>query len=191
MITEDDFTAIKQLVPAKPENIQSTQVKVMNGGNAIQLRPLNRSYRDILLRMYRGFGPLGLELGLPPRNEEGRQIWIDSVIQQEINIGAFSPSGDLLGHGFLATSGMGEAEVAFFVQQGYRRRGIGTALVKAVLQWAEQRGLRRVWSMNAAENDSAMRVLKRCGFRFSQYVLPGIEFDIELPAPFPAEQDWR
>jgi GNAT superfamily N-acetyltransferase len=68
------------------------------------------------------------------------------------------------------------------VQQAYRRRGIGTALVKAVLRWAEQRSLRRVWAMSVAENALAMRLLKRCGFRFLQYVLPGIELDIELPA---------
>jgi len=66
------------------------------------------------------------------------------------------------------TPGVGEAEIAFFVHQAYRQRGIGTALVKAVLRWAEQRSLRRVWAMSVAENVLAMRLLKRCGFRFLQ-----------------------
>jgi RimJ/RimL family protein N-acetyltransferase len=78
---------------------------------------------------------------------------------------------------------VGETEIAFFVQQAYRRRGIGTALVKAVLRWAEQRGLRRVWAMSVAENALAMRLLKRCGFRFLQYVLPGIELVRRRPHP--------
>jgi GNAT superfamily N-acetyltransferase len=82
---------------------------------------------------------------------------------------------------------VGEAEIAFFVQQAYRRRGIGTALVKALLRWAEQRGWRRVWAMSVAENVLAMRLLQRCGFCFLKYVLPGIELDIELSA---GEQGW-
>lgn len=161
--------------------------KVMNADNRIQLRPLTLSHCEILLQMYRSFDPLGLADGLPPRNEDGREVWIDRALQHDINVGAFSPVGDLLGHSFLATSGADEAEVAVFVQQGYRQRGIGIALVKAVLRWAEQKGLRRIWARSASENAPGMRLLKRCGFRFSQYVFPGIELDIELPAADPPE----
>src|SRR5579872_1329270 len=135
----------------------------MNSENAIEFRPLTLWHRDILLRMYRGFEPLGLAFGLPPRNEEGREIWIDRALRHEINTGAFSQAGDLLGHSFLVASGVAEAEIAFFVHQVYRQRGIGTALVKAVLRWAEQRSLHRVWAMSVAENVLAMRLLKRCG----------------------------
>lgn len=189
MISKDGFAAAKQSVSAKHNNLQSAHSRVMQADNVIQFHPLTLAHREMLLRMYRSFDPLGLAHGLPPRNEERRQIWIDRALQQEVNMGAFLPAGDLLGHSFLASSDTGEAEVAVFVQQGDRRRGIGTALVKAVLQWAEQRGLRCISATTASENVPAVRLLRRCGFRFSRYVFPGIELDLELLPPFALSRD--
>jgi GNAT superfamily N-acetyltransferase len=183
MIAKDGFTAAEQSVSTRHSNVQSAQSRVMQADDVIQFRPLTLAHREILLRMYRNFDPLGLAHGLPPPCEESRQIWIDRALQQEINMGAFLPTGDLMGHSFLASSGAGEAEVAVFVQHGYHRRGIGTVLVKGVLQRAEQRGLRRILAMTARENVPALRLLKRCGFRFWRYILPSIELALELPPP--------
>jgi ribosomal protein S18 acetylase RimI-like enzyme len=63
----------------------------------------------------------------------------------------------------------------------HRRRGVGTALVRAALRSAEQAGYQRVWAIIASENFPAVHLLKCCGFRFLQYALPAIEFEIELP----------
>ncbi len=151
--------------------------------DTIQVRSLSTADREILLAMYRTFDPLGVAQGLPPRNEEARQIWIGRAIEEEINVGAFSPAGELAGHGFLASSDAGEAELAVFVHQGFRQRGVGTALVKAVLQRAGQNRLRRIWAMTASDNLPALRLLKRCGFRSSRFTFPVVELELELPAP--------
>jgi ribosomal protein S18 acetylase RimI-like enzyme len=125
--------------------------------DTIQVRSLSTADREILLAMYRTFDPLGVAQGLPPRNEEARQIWIGRAIEEEINVGAFSPAGELAGHGFLASS--------------------------AVLQRAGQNRLRRIWAMTASDNLPALRLLKRCGFRSSRFTFPVVELELELPAP--------
>ena len=152
-------------------------------GDSLRVRPATPDDREFLLGMYRSFDPLGAAQGLPPRSEEARRIWIDRALQAEINVGAFSTAGDLAGHAFLASSDAGEAELAVFVNQAYRRRGIATALVRAVLQGAEHLGLRRILAMTASENVPALRLLKRCGFRSVRFTFPVMELELELPAP--------
>jgi hypothetical protein len=60
----------------------------------IQIRPLTLADREILLEMYRTFEPLGGAQGLPPRDEEVRQTWIDQALRGEVNVGAFSAGGE-------------------------------------------------------------------------------------------------
>jgi RimJ/RimL family protein N-acetyltransferase len=143
---------------------------------------LTRNDREVLAEMYRGFEPLGAAHGLPPTNEERRIDWIDGacLLGQQINLGAFSPAGDLVGHCFLAVSGIHEAELAIFVRQEYRRQGIGSDLVKRALQSATQEKLQRVWALVGVEDLRVQRLLTRNGFRFLQYALPAVEFDITL-----------
>ena len=56
--------------------------------------------RDLLMRMYDGFDPLGAAFGLPPRRIEARRQWIDGALGQIVNLAAFFPgrggSGALL-----------------------------------------------------------------------------------------------
>jgi GNAT superfamily N-acetyltransferase len=158
------------------------EAKIVDTG-ALQVLPVTISHREILLRMYRSFEPLGLALGLPPRNEECRVDWIDYALRQRINLGTFSPAGELIAHSFLAISGVGEAEIALFVRQEYRRRGVGANILKRTFQCAAREGLQHIWAVTAAQDFTTQSVLKCSGFRFSQYILPAIEFDIELPTP--------
>ena len=149
----------------------------------IQIRALSPADRGLLLAMYGSFEPLGVAQGLPPRSEEARASWIDRALQEEINAGAFSPAGEPAGHAFLAGAEAGVAELAAFVHQSFRGRGIGTALVRAVLAEAERKGLRRVWAQTSSDNVPALRMLKRCGFRSLKFTFPVIELAIELATP--------
>ncbi|MBI3697225.1 MAG: GNAT family N-acetyltransferase [Acidobacteria bacterium] len=149
----------------------------------IQIRALSPADRELLLAMYGSFEPLGVAQGLPPRSEEASQTWIDHALQEEMNVGAFSAAGEPAGHAFLAAAEPGVAELAVFVHQSFRGRGIGTALVRAVLAAAENKGLRRVWAQTSSDNVPALRMLKRCGFRSLKFTFPVVEMAIELPAP--------
>jgi GNAT superfamily N-acetyltransferase len=55
--------------------------------------------------------------------------------------------------------------VGMFVESAARRRGIGGALVEAVIAWARGRGAARLTLWVTSTNRSAIALYERCGFR--------------------------
>jgi len=59
----------------------------------------------------------------------------------------------------------GVAEVSVYVGAGARRRGVGRALLKAVMEDSERQG---IWTLQGAtfpENEASLRLQEACGFR--------------------------
>jgi len=147
----------------------------MNAG--IQIRTVGPRHRDLLLAMYDRFAPLGAAFGLPPPAADTRCSWIVGALGHKLNVAAFSAEGKIVGHCFLAADDPSSAELAVFVDQTYRRRGVGTVLVKTALKWAAAAGLRRVWSVTPSENRIAVRLLQCCGL----HVVKGsLETEMEI-----------
>jgi RNA polymerase sigma-70 factor (ECF subfamily) len=148
----------------------------------IQIRGIGPPQRDLLITMYDRFDPLGAAFGLPPRTAEARCEWIGSALGQKVNVAAFSPIGEVVGHCFLAADKPASAEMAVFVRQEFRRIGVGTALVKAALDRGGAAGLRHVWSLTPSDNRVALRMQMNCGFRLTKSVSFETELEIDLPA---------
>ena len=136
---------------------------------------------DHLVRMYDGFDPLGGALGLPPVPAEARRDWIVSALSRQLNVAAFSASGGVVGHCFLVPDEPASAEMAVFVRQEFREKGVGTALVKAALALGAGAELRRVWSLTSWDNQAALRLQARCGFRLRDNPCPETILEIDLP----------
>jgi len=137
---------------------------------------------DLLTRMYDRFDPIGAAFGLPPRSAEARRQWIWAALGHEVNVATFR----LLGTPQVMLSGCGHVrlrELAIFVHQDYRWRGLGTALVKAALGRGAKMGLRRVWSMTASADRVALRLQRNCGFRLTKSISLEAELEIDLLAP--------
>ncbi len=66
--------------------------------------------------------------------------------------------GGIVGHAALYPDGEGGAEVAFVVADAFQRRGIGTALMRALVAHARHLGLRQLSAATYADN-GAMRKL--------------------------------
>jgi RimJ/RimL family protein N-acetyltransferase len=147
----------------------------------IRIRAVGPSQLDLLVGMYDRFTPLGAALGLPPHTAAARRAWIGGVLGHKVNVAAFSRAGEIVGHCFLAADTPGSAEAAIFVRQNSRRKGIGTALVKAALEWGRAAGLRRVWSVTASDNRAALRLQMSCGFRLKKFISHEAELEIDLP----------
>lgn len=114
--------------------------------------------------MYDRLIPLGAVLGLPPHTAAARRAWIRGVLGHKVNGAAFSLAGEIVGHCFLAADNSGCAEMAIFVRQESRRKGVGTALAKAALEWGRAAGLRRVWNVTSSDNTAALCLQMNCGF---------------------------
>jgi len=147
----------------------------------IQIRTVGVSQRDLLIRMYDRFEPLGGALGLPPWGAQPRRAWIGVALGSRLNLAAVSPTGEAVGHCFLVVDGPDSAELAVFVHQQYRRRGVGTALLNAALEWGSRSGLRHVWTLTSFDNQAALRLQSRCGFRLANEASPETKLEIDLP----------
>jgi RimJ/RimL family protein N-acetyltransferase len=153
-----------------------------------QVRPVGPFERELLIAMYDRFDPLGEALGLPPRSAEARREWIGNVLRHSINVAAFLQAGEVIGHCFLAAAVPGTAEMAVFVHQGYRRRGVGTGLVEAALHRGGTAGLGRVWAVTSSDNEPAVRLQMSCGFRLTQSDSFVTEMEINLPVRWAAHE---
>ena len=154
----------------------------MNAG--IEIHALGPPHRDLLITMYDRFDPLGEALGLPPRSAEARREWIGVALDHKMNLAAFSPAGEVVGHCFLVADKPGSAELAIFVHQESRRRGVGRALLKTALQWGWAAELGRAWAVAGCDNRAALGLLISCGFRLRQSACAVAELDIDLPLPW-------
>ena len=93
-------------------------------------------------------GSGGAALSSPPAS-----LGVVAVIEEQgLN------DGRVIGHATLYVDGEGGAEVAFVVADEFHRRGIGTALMRALVDHARRLGLRHLSAATYADN-GAMRKL--------------------------------
>jgi L-amino acid N-acyltransferase YncA len=130
-----------------------------------------------LVAMYESFEPKGAALGLPPRANPER--WLADVSGFPNFV--VSREGRIVGHGLVCPDG-DAAEVAVFVHQSERSRGLGKWLLSALVDEARQLGLRRIWGTTDWENVPMLRLAHSLGF------VTGADpevFTLELPAEVP------
>lgn len=137
-----------------------TELQHATGADSVVRRALPAD-RAELAAMYRDFLPKAEALGLPPLREEDTARWLDRLAAYP-NFLAWSGQ-KVVGHG--AICGDGEsAEVAVFVHQDYRERGIGRRLLNELIAEGQRMGLRRVWGIAAPDNIPMLRLAYSCGF---------------------------
>ena len=73
--------------------------------------------------------------------------------------------GTVLGHACLVPNGAGSEEVAVAVADGFRSRGIGTALMEAAVRSARKRGVARLSATLLATNHPMRRLMLAVGPR--------------------------
>lgn len=137
--------------------------------------------RGPLARMYDAFEPKRGAQGLPPSDVRQRVRWLDGVLDFGRHLVVEVGRG-VLGHGMLLPFEDESAELANFLHQSIRDRGIGTALNQALLDIAADQGLRRVWLCVEPSNRRAIRSYEKAGFRrrFTSGWAPELEMEIEM-----------
>lgn len=150
-------------------------------GDAFVIRPYHAEDRLAVDQMYDAFEPKRGAQGLPPADAWQRARWLDTVLGTGHHL-VVEIDGRVLGHGMLLPFAEESAELANFLHQSIRDRGIGTALNQALLALATDTGLHRVWLSVEPSNRRAIRSYEKAGFRrrFTSGWAPELEMEIEV-----------
>ena len=88
--------------------------------------------------------------------------------------------GTIIGHATLTSSGEAPPEIAFAVADAWQGRGIGSALLRAVIEAAERRGTRCVSAILLADNVAMRRLLERAGRPWRVAAFDGATIEVRL-----------
>jgi ribosomal protein S18 acetylase RimI-like enzyme len=141
--------------------------------------------RPALAAMYAAFEPKRGAQGLPPA-EHGIRRWLDAVLASGTHL-VILVDRELLGHLMLLPMiTPGRVELANFLHQDIRSRGIGTAINRLALEVARNEGHDRVWLCVEPTNLRAVRSYEKAGFRRLPGTLwsPEIEMEADLGQGF-------
>jgi L-amino acid N-acyltransferase YncA len=163
-------------------------------GRPFVVRRLRPEDRLALEAMYRAFEPKRVAQGLPP--DEPRLVaWLDRVLAHGVHM-VVDVDGEVSGHLMLLPMDDGRVELANFLHQSSRNRGIGTTINRVALDVARAHGWRAVWLCVEPSNRAAVRSYEKAGFRRLPGSLwaPEIEMQAELETertrPRPNLEEW-
>ncbi len=148
---------------------------------SVELRRATPEDREALLAMYRSFEPKAAAMGLPPRKD--LEKWLESLAACSNFVVVVE--GLLVGHGALCTEA-GSGEVAVFIHQDHRSRGLGKLLLGEMVNEARRLGLRRIWGIAELDNLPMLRLAHSLGFTRGEE--PG-EFHIDLSQQAPHDHE--
>jgi L-amino acid N-acyltransferase YncA len=133
--------------------------------------------------MYDAFEPKRIAQGLPPQDAVARRAWLAAILDQGIHT-IILVDDNLLGHGMLLPYD-GTVELANFLHQSIRNRGIGTALNNALVDLARAAGYDRLWLSVEPSNRAAIRSYQKVGFKRLPATIwaPEIEMELRLERP--------
>lgn len=152
-------------------------------GEPFTIRLYGPEDRAALEAMYVAFEPKRGAQGLPPALG-GIARWLDQVLVDGDHL-LVVVGGAVRGHAMLLPMRDGRVELANFLHQDIRNRGIGTAINQLGIGLARHVGYSAVWLCVEPTNLSAVRSYEKAGFRR----LPGTLWSPEIEMEARLEQD--
>jgi RimJ/RimL family protein N-acetyltransferase len=148
-------------------------------GRPFTVRRLRPDDRSALEAMYESFQPKWAAQGLPPAGLDRIRRWLARTLATGEHV-VVEVDGVLAGHGMLIPIDDERAELANFLHQDWRDRGIGTGLNLLLVALAREQAWRRVWLSVEPGNRAAVRSYEKAGFRKLPGTLWAPEFEMEV-----------
>jgi ribosomal protein S18 acetylase RimI-like enzyme len=128
----------------------------------IRVRSFREGDFDALAGMYDDFDRSQRAQGIPPRRRTEVEQWLEGVLTGPDTVAL--ENGQVVGHVSLVPDGSDSHELAIFVHQAHQDAGIGTHLLAAGLDQADEVGVTHVWLTVERQNRRAKRLYRRAGF---------------------------
>jgi CBS domain-containing protein/GNAT superfamily N-acetyltransferase len=135
-------------------------------GEPILVTTLDDKRYQRLIEMYLAYQPRNSFQGLPPIKDEACVKWVQHLIGHGINLVALSFGEGVVGHTVLFPIDNLICEMLVVVTPPLQNTGIGTELVRCVVQLAHEIGFEKIHLTVEATNVRARRVYKKCGFDY-------------------------
>ncbi len=148
-------------------------------GRPFTIRPFESADRPGLDAMYAEFEPKRCAQGLPAVDPGQRTRWLNDVLAMGVHL-LVEVDGSVTGHGMLIPLDHTAAELANFLHQSCRDRGIGTALNRALLDAARRDAFHRVWLSVEHSNRRAIRSYEKVGFKQRPVSVWAPELEMEI-----------
>jgi RimJ/RimL family protein N-acetyltransferase len=136
----------------------------------IIVRPARPEDLDAALDLYADVAAEGIHVAgeAPVDKPARRKQWLESLARADSVTLVAEVDGEIVG--LAGLEGKEVAELGMVVASGWRRRGIGTRLMEALIAWARSVGAHKislhVWPHNAA----ALRLYEKFGFEREGYL---------------------
>src|SRR5262245_38040216 len=152
-----------------------------HNGTTFIARDFEPADRAGLIAMYGDFEPKRGAQGLPPDGDYKIAAWVDRVLSRGRHV-IVQVDDSVRGHIMLMPMEDGSVELANFLHQSIRGRGIGTAMNALAIRLAGEAGYKRVWLSVEPGNRAAVRSYEKVGFRQlpGSYWAPEVEMSVEL-----------
>ncbi len=119
-----------------------------------------------LVQMYKSFEPKGVAQGLPPRELRRIAHWLAAL--HDKGRALLAVEGErVVAHAILCPISEASVEYTVFVQQEFRRQGVGTALSRLAVEWARQAGFAQLYISTELSNKAALGLYQKAGFRIT------------------------
>jgi CBS domain-containing protein/RimJ/RimL family protein N-acetyltransferase len=139
------------------------------GGNPIMLRADVPELLDDLTGMYLSYAPRGTFSGLPPVSDPACIKWVKEISGTSVGLMAMSFEHKVVGHAALFPIRDGACELLIVVVPQKQHNGIGTQLMRSLIQLGYEVGFKRIWLSVEKSNFVAIHLYNRCGFERSAF----------------------
>jgi RimJ/RimL family protein N-acetyltransferase len=139
---------------------------LLKDGRKVEVRPLEMADKDGVVALYSDLSPKVLRWALPPYDKVRVERFFGSPEQLMGVVGV--AEGKLVGHLhiFRFVSRMSHVgELVIYLHQDYVNAGLGTLMMKAGLELAKAKGLRRVQLSVVDGNKNAIHLYGKLGFQ--------------------------
>ncbi|WP_135828876.1 GNAT family N-acetyltransferase [Halorussus halobius] len=161
-VTDDEDRTIRLRAGAESSAGSDSSLAKPDGSPAGRESADPTDEREALAAMYDAFGTADRAQGIPPANPGRRGRWLDRITGGATVVAWHGERA--VGHGVLLDGDDGH-ELALFVRPGYRRAGIGSAVLRTLLGRGRAAGVERVWLSVQRTNRPAVHLYRKAGFR--------------------------
>lgn len=161
----------------------STQLPLLlfdKHGEPFLVRQMEPADREDLSAMYLDFTPKRVAQGLPPETEYAQKRWLDHVFKGGEHL-LVEVNEEVRGHLMLIPmENERHIELAIYLHQSIRGRGIGTAMNRVAVNLARIAGYEKIWLSVEVTNVAAIRSYQKAGFKRTAATLWAHEIEMEV-----------